>query len=101
MAAAAGAYPGGVSVRVRFTPQLRRFLEAPPAEVEASTPREALEKVFADNPRLRSYLLDEQGALRKHVALFVGGELARGEDAFDRPLAPGQHLDLMQALSGG
>jgi len=88
-------------VRVRFTPQLRRFLEAPPAEVEASSAREALEAVFADHPRLRAYLLDEQGALRKHVALFIGGELARDADALDRPLAAGQHLDLMQALSGG
>lgn len=90
-----------MTVRVRFTPQLRRFLEAPPAEVQASTPREALEQVFEANPRLRAYLLDEQGALRKHVALFVGGELARGTEALDRPLEPGQHLDLMQALSGG
>jgi molybdopterin converting factor small subunit len=88
-------------VRVRFTPQLRRFLEAPPAEVEASSAREALEAVFADHPRLRAYLLDEQGALNKHFALFIGGELARDADALDRPLATGQHLDLMQALSGG
>lgn len=88
-------------VRVRFTPQLRRFLEAPPAEVEASTAREALEAVFAVNPRLRAYLLDEQGVLRKHVALFIGGELAREWEALDRPLLPGQDLDLMQALSGG
>ena len=56
-------------VHVRFTPQLRRFLEAPPAEVEGATPREALEQVFDQNPRLRAYLLDEQGVLRKHVAL--------------------------------
>ena len=88
-------------VHVRFTPQLRRFLEAPPAEVEGATPREALEQVFDQNPRLRAYLLDEQGVLRKHVALFVGGQLARGADALDRPLEPGQDLDVMQALSGG
>jgi len=90
-----------MQVCVRFTPQLRRFLEAPAAEVEASTAREALEAVFVGHPRLRAYLLDEQGALRKHVALFIGGELARDAESLDRPLAPGQHLDLMQALSGG
>jgi sulfur-carrier protein len=90
-----------MQVRIRFTPQLRRFLDAPPAEVEASTAREALEAVFAVHPRLRAYLLDEQGALRKHVALFIGGELAREAQSLDQPLLPGQHLDLMQALSGG
>lgn len=94
-------YPRAMQVRVRFTPQLRRFLEAPPTEVEARTPREALEVVFAANPRLRSYLLDEQGQIRKHVALFIGGELARDPAALDLELQPGQHLDLMQALSGG
>jgi sulfur-carrier protein len=88
-------------IRVRFTPQLLRFLDAPTVEVEARTAREALEAVFAQHPRLRAYLLDEQGVLRKHVALFIGGELARDAEALDRPLSPGQDLDLMQALSGG
>lgn len=88
-------------VRVRFTPQLRRFLDAPPQEVDAGTPREALERVFVCNPRLRAYLLDDAARLRRHVALFVGGRLARGDDALDRPLGADDHLDVMQALSGG
>lgn len=88
-------------VRVRFTSQLERFVDAPTVEVEANTARDALEAAFVANPRLRGYVLDEKGHVRKHVALFVGGELARGQDVLDRPLQPGQDLDVMQALSGG
>jgi sulfur-carrier protein len=38
---------------------------------EGSTVQEALDRVFAENPLLRSYLLDDQGRLRQHVNVFV------------------------------
>ena len=47
--------------RVAFTPNLRRHLDCPDVEVQAGTVREALERVFADNPKLESYIVDEQG----------------------------------------
>jgi len=88
-------------LRVAFTPQLRRFLDAPPAEVEAEHARQALDRVLAAQPRLRGYLLDERGRLRRHVAVFLGGELARAEADFLRPLPDGTEVLVMQALSGG
>ena len=88
-------------VSVFFTPQLKRFLEAPPREVEAGTAREALEQVFADHPRLRGYILDETGALRQHVAVFLGEDLVRDPAQLDAPLADGIEISVMQALSGG
>ncbi len=88
-------------VQVRFTPQLRRFVEAPEPEVHADTPRAALEAVFADEPRLRSYLLDDQGELRQHVALFVDGKLLRKAEDLDRELEQECEIHFMQALSGG
>jgi hypothetical protein len=63
--------------RVSFTPALQRFLSAPPVEVEGASLREALAAVFAARPELRSYLLDDQGALRRHVAVYVNGAPAR------------------------
>ena len=45
--------------RLVFTSHLQRFLSAPPAEVPAGSVREALEAVFADNPKLRGYILEE------------------------------------------
>ena len=47
--------------RVAFTPHLQRFLDAPPHQVAGTTVREALDAVFAGNPRLRGYIVDEPG----------------------------------------
>ena len=59
--------------RVTFTGNLHRLVDAPPAQVHGNTVREALEAALAHNPRLRGYLLDDQGALRRHIVVFVGG----------------------------
>lgn len=88
-------------LRVFFTPQLQRFLDAPPQEVEAGSAREALEAVFAANPRLRGYVLDERGALRKHVTVFLGGRRVREEAELEERLPEGTEVSVMQALSGG
>ena len=60
--------------RVTFTGNLQRFVDAPAAQVQGRTVREALEAAFTQNPRLRGYLLDDQGALRRHIVVFVGGQ---------------------------
>ncbi len=86
---------------VAFTPNLTRHLDTPDVEVGAGTVGEALEKVFAQNPRLRSYILDDQGRLRKHVAVFVGGELITDRARLSDELAADQDVFVMQALSGG
>src|SRR3546814_3752163 len=63
--------------RISFTSNLKRHLACPTAEVAGSTVAAALERVFADNPRLRSYLLDDQGRLRKHVVIYVNQQPVR------------------------
>ena len=88
-------------LRVFFTPQLQRFLDAPAREVEADTARQALDAVFHDNPRLRGYVLDERGALRKHVTVFLGAQRLREEEQLDEALPPGTEVSVLQALSGG
>ncbi|QDQ27410.1 MoaD/ThiS family protein [Chitinimonas arctica] len=85
-------------VTIAFTAHLRPHAPAP-KQLQAGTAREALEQVFTDHPALRGYVLDEHGALRKHVALFIDGALRR--DALDAPLPATASIYLMQALSGG
>lgn len=82
-----------------FTRHLLHLLPSGPLSVPGDTPRAALEQVLRDYPLLRSYLLDEHGGLRKHVALFIDGELRR--DGMDQPVAATTKIDFMQALSGG
>jgi len=59
---------------VAFTANLQRHVPSPTVTAEGTTVREVLERVFADNPRLRSYVVDEHGVLRKHMAVFVDGK---------------------------
>jgi sulfur-carrier protein len=83
---------------VTFTPALRRFLPVAEMRVEGATVGAALAAVFAEYPALRGYVLDDQGALRRHVAVYVEGEAARGLDAgVDRNDA----IHVFQALTGG
>ena len=58
---------------IRFTQQLRRFTATPEFDTDAPTLRAALDAAFAINPRLRGYVLDDQGHLRANVAVFVDG----------------------------
>ena len=89
---------------VAFTPNLRRHLAdsyCPEVTVAAATVAAALDAVFRDNPRLRGYVLDEQGRLRQHVAVFVGGELIEDRVRLSDTVAADQDIFVMQALSGG
>jgi sulfur-carrier protein len=86
---------------VRFTSQLRRFTETPQIEGPAATLAEALDLAFAANPRLRAYVLDDQGHLRPNVAVFVDGRRCADPRGLTDPLAPGSAVYVMQALSGG
>lgn len=87
--------------KVVFTQQLRRFTETPEIDTSALVLRPALEAAFAVNPRLRGYVLDEQGHLRANVVIFIDGHRVRNRvDLTDR-LAATSTVHVLQALSGG
>lgn len=87
--------------RLVFTPQLRRHVEAPELEVGALTLRGALEEAFARQPRLRGYVLDDQGHLRANVVVFVDGVRGSERRSLLQPLQPHSTVHVLQALSGG
>ena len=87
--------------RVSFTSALQRFLSAPSAEVEGATVGAALAVVFASRPALRGYVLDDQGALRRHVAVYVNGETIFDRIHLSDPVGPHDEIYVLQALSGG
>jgi molybdopterin synthase sulfur carrier subunit len=84
-----------------FTPNLARHVETPTARVEGDTLREALERYFEANPRVRGYVLDDQGRVRKHVAIFVNQALARDRVGLTDPIDERDEIFIAQALSGG
>ncbi len=87
--------------RVVFTQNLQRHVECPPVSVEGGTVREVLEEVFGENERARGYVLDERGALRKHMNIFVDGHQVRDRTGLSDPVPADGEIYVMQALSGG
>jgi sulfur-carrier protein len=87
--------------RVVFTSNLQRHVSCPEAVVEGATVGEALKLVFEREPRIRGYVLDEQGELRKHVAIFVDGERLRDRSRLSDAVRASTEIYVMQALTGG
>jgi sulfur-carrier protein len=86
---------------VHFTANLRRHVSCPTVTVAGATVNEALAAVFEHNPRLRGYVLDDQGAVRKHMNVFVDGVQVRDRVSLADPVAPDSEIYVIQALSGG
>ncbi|NYZ11150.1 MoaD/ThiS family protein [Azospirillum sp. RWY-5-1] len=86
---------------IRFTANLQRHVPCPDQPVRGSTVRAALDAVFTENPRLRSYILDEQGRLRRHVNVHINQRAVTDRTHLSDPLADADDLYVFQALSGG
>ena len=86
---------------VEFAPALTRHIACPPQRVQAPTLRLALDCAFEAAPPMRAYVLDEQGAVRKHVAVFVNAKMIASRSDLDLPLAPADKVMVILALTGG
>ena len=86
---------------VHFTRNLASQTAAPSCEVPGGTVAEALQAVFAQHPKLRGYIVDDQGALRTHVVVFVDGNAMVDRRQLSDALRPDSEIFVMQALSGG
>ena len=86
---------------VEFAPALTRHVACPGQQVAAATLGAALDAAFRAAPALRAYVLDEQGGVRKHVALFVNGEMLPRATALGRELGAEDRVMVIQALTGG
>jgi sulfur-carrier protein len=87
---------------VEFTSKLNRFFpDLKPIPIDAATVSEAIRALDETHPGLAAYLVDETGALRRHVNLFINNAWLRDRQTLSDPLEPGDRLLVMQALSGG
>lgn len=91
-------------VVVHLTRHLYSFfphLEGRELAVEASTVAEVVRALEGLAPGIGFYICDERGRLRRHVNVFVGKQMIRDRGALTDPLAPGDEVHILQALSGG
>jgi sulfur-carrier protein len=84
-----------------FAASIQRHIAMPERDVAAACVGEALAAAFADEPRLRGYILDDQGSLRRHLAVFVDGRPVRDRRRLSDPVDEGSRIYVVQALSGG
>ena len=73
----------------------------PMARVEGATVQQVLENYFRANPQVRTYVLDDQGVVRHHVAIFVNRQMIRDRCNMTDPVNDNDEIFVMQALSGG
>jgi sulfur-carrier protein len=66
-----------------------------------NTVRQVLDEVFAQHPRLETYVLDDQRELRKHMRILVNGLAITDRAKQSDTVQPKDEVWVMQALSGG
>jgi molybdopterin converting factor small subunit len=69
--------------------------------VEGGTLTEALAALVERHPALEVHLFDETGGLRRHVLCFHNDTNTRWLDSLDVPVADGDTITILQAVSGG
>ncbi|MEM1119559.1 MAG: MoaD/ThiS family protein [Bacteroidota bacterium] len=88
--------------KIKFTAALKRFF--PNLEevcVSGKTVAEVLQKTEEKYPGISDYLLDERGAVRQHMNIFVRGELIEDRITLQDKLGDDDEMVIFQALSGG
>jgi len=88
-------------VTLSFTPNLLRHVSVSAASVDGTTVREVLENYFRMHPLVRGYVLDDQGQVRKHVAIFLNQHMIRDRVGLSDTVNDHDDIFVAQALSGG
>jgi molybdopterin converting factor small subunit len=66
-------------------------------QIEGATVNELLQGLEQTYSALDGWILDERGVLRRHINVFVNGELAEP----DSPVADDDRIEILPAISGG
>ena len=66
-------------------------------QVRDGTVSESLTALFNEHPGLKNHILDDRGAIRPHVSIFVDGHRA----GLDTEVGEGSEVRVLNAVSGG
>lgn len=89
--------------RVKFTRHLVRFFPdlGDSVEVEGRTVAEVVAALDQLYPGLAAYIVNDHGALRRHVNIFLGQDLIHDRQELRDPVGENDQIYIFQALSGG
>ena len=89
-------------ITLELPEMLSRLADVPRSvPLESATLPEALEAAVERYPALRIHLFDESGGFRQHVLCFHNETNTRWAQSLEIPLADGDRITIMQAVSGG
>jgi len=90
----------GVTVRI---PAVLRALVGGRAEftVSAGRLRDVLDAVGRESPELVSRVLADEGALRRHINVFVNDEDVRFRELLETPVHDGDCVSIVPSIAGG
>jgi sulfur carrier protein ThiS len=88
-------------VTVEFAQSLRRHVECPPQRVPPGSLRQVLDAALAAAPALAHYVMDDQRAVRKHVAVFINQQMIQDRHQLNQVVTQGDRVLVIQALTGG
>ena len=87
---------------INFTSALKRFYpDLKPVQIHASTINEVLMGLNQHYPHLSDFLLDEHGALRQHINVFIGDTMISDRETLMDKVGEKEEILIFQALSGG
>lgn len=91
-----------MSVSVRVPTILRTYTGGESeVTVEGSALNEVLDSLDASYPGIKGRIVDEQGALRRFVNVYVGNDDVRFLDGLQTPVSDGAQVSVIPAVAGG
>jgi molybdopterin converting factor small subunit len=91
-----------MAITIRVPAQLRGCCGgAQELALSAPSVRAALAEVERRHPTLYRSVCDDTGCVRRHVNIFVNSDHVRDREGLDTPLAAGDVLTILPAVSGG
>lgn len=88
-------------VSVEFAASLRRHVDCAAQTVPEGSLRAVLDTALLAAPELAHYVFDDQGHIRKHVAVFVNKTMLLDRQNLTQTLTDGDSVLVIQALTGG
>ena len=89
--------------KIKFTRHLVRYFPdlGDNTAVSGQTVAEVVAALDEQYPGLAAYIVNERGALRRHVNIFVGQDLIRDRETLQDAVNENDQVYIFQALSGG
>ena len=91
-----------MSINVRIPTILRTYTQdQSQVTAEGTTLTEVLDSLETNFPGIKARVVDEQGALRRFVNIYVAEEDVRFASGLDTPTPDGTQVSIIPAVAGG